>query len=52
MSAGYFFFFFGGGGGGGEGRIYKHLFKYCRGFTCLASDSGEPLLRLFLGVWV
>ena len=52
----------GGGGGGGGGAqdffcgqgggdilTYMYLFKYCRGFTCLASASGEPLLKLFLG---
>ena len=43
----------GGGGGGGEVReeytILTYLFKYCRGFTCLASASGETLLKIFLG---
>ena len=41
-------FFFWWAGGGGE-NILTYLFKYCRGFTCLASASGEPLLKLFLG---
>ena len=40
----------GGGGGGGWGKnILTYLFKYCRGFTCLASASGETLLKIFLG---
>ena len=43
-------FFMGWGGGGGGGKnILKYLFKYCRGFTYLASASGEPLLKLLLG---
>ena len=40
------FFLVGRGWGGGE-NILTYLFKYCRGFTCLASASGEPLLKLF-----
>ena len=44
------FFLVGRGGGGGGENILTYLFKYCRGFTCLAaSASGEPLLKLFLG---
>ena len=42
-------FFCGLGGGAGK-NILTYLFKYCRGFTYLASASGEPLLKLFLGV--
>ena len=37
----------GGGGGGGGKNILTYWFKYCRGFTCLASASGEPLLIFF-----
>ena len=38
-----------GGGGGVRKNILTYLFKYCRGFTCLASASGETLLKIFLG---
>ena len=34
---------------GGGKNILTYLLKYCRGFTYLASASGEPLLKLFLG---
>ena len=55
----FFCFFLGGGGGGaqdfvcvwggGGKNILTYLFKYCRLFTCLASASGETLLKIFLG---
>ena len=38
--------------GGGWGKnIQTYLFKYCRGWTYLASASGEPLLIFFLVGW-
>ena len=39
----------GRGGGVREEYTNIYLFKYCRGFTCLASASGETLLKIFLG---
>ena len=44
-----FYFFFFCGARGWVKNIQTYLFKCGRGFTCLASASGEPLLKLFKG---